>query len=540
MMKKFLLLFASLGIVYGQETTHVDFDTNNPDIVFNSWNSSASFSKITNPGPDAVNGSANVGQFTAGSDNGIGIGVIDVNTIFTTPFDLTALSTFKMKVWSSEEVTITFHLENAPDWGNNIEVTASVTAGQLSQWVELSFDFSSFSNIFMNNIVIIVNGPAWTLGDSLFFDDIKGPNLYTTPAQVFSPANGDTEASITSNLEITTNGSFRNIDDSAITDPTSNVGLRLNDVNGTDLDFSASISDTSKITIDPTLNLDNSTTYWFGIIDNSIEYSDDMAVTAVSASFTTKAAATGPINVTMFDYETPATSVGFGSWGPAGFAQVTNPGPDAVNGSANVGEFSHDGSGGYIGIESAGTFDFIDFSETPYFRIKVWVDKPVDLIFKLQNNPSYWDNPSEQTYSISAGETSKWIDITFDFGAVTATNYNRVVLYFDGSQAGGSAGGDKYYFDAIEKSSQATLSTKYFKIAGLTTYPNPTTSSWAISTKNQVIKSIEVYNLLGSRVLSLKPNALKANVDASSLAPGMYITNITTELGTASRKLIKQ
>ena len=31
-----------------------------------------------------------------------------------------------------------------------------------------------------------------------------------------------------------------------------------------------------------------------------------------------------------------------------------------------------------------------------------------------------------------------------------------------------------------------------------------------------------------------------ANVDASSLAPGIYITTITTEMGTARRKLIKQ
>ena len=96
-----------------------------------------------------------------------------------------------------------------------------------------------------------------------------------------------------------------------------------------------------------------------------------------------------------------------------------------------------------------------------------------------------------------------------------------------------------FQVDDFVFASFATLSFKDFKIEGLTTYPNPTKSSWAISTKNQIIKSIEVYNLLGRSVLSLKPNAVKANVDASSLAPGMYITNITTELGTATRKLIK-
>ena len=84
-----------------------------------------------------------------------------------------------------------------------------------------------------------------------------------------------------------------------------------------------------------------------------------------------------------------------------------------------------------------------------------------------------------------------------------------------------------------------SLSTKDFQIEGLAIYPNPTKSTWAISTNNQVIKSIEVYNLLGSRVLSLKPNALKANVDATSLTSGVYITKISTELGTITKKLIK-
>lgn len=85
-----------------------------------------------------------------------------------------------------------------------------------------------------------------------------------------------------------------------------------------------------------------------------------------------------------------------------------------------------------------------------------------------------------------------------------------------------------------------TLSVSEFEIEDLKIYPNPTESLWLISTKNETIKSIEVLDLLGSKVISLKPDALEVNVDASSLAPGMYITNITTELGTASRKLIKQ
>ena len=147
-MKQKLLLISLIisGLLYSQETMHIDFDEFNPGIVFNSWNSSASFAKVTNPDVSTGNPSAFVGQFTSGDDNGIGIGVIDPTTIFTTPFDLSTLSYFKMKVWTSEPISVTLHIENSPDYGNYIERTEIVTSEQLNQWVELTFDFSGENN----------------------------------------------------------------------------------------------------------------------------------------------------------------------------------------------------------------------------------------------------------------------------------------------------------------------------------------------------------------------------------------------------------
>ena len=55
-----------------------------------------------------------------------------------------------------------------PDYGNNIEVTASVGASDINQWTELTFDFSSFSNIFMNNIVLKIGGSKYSSRRYLF------------------------------------------------------------------------------------------------------------------------------------------------------------------------------------------------------------------------------------------------------------------------------------------------------------------------------------------------------------------------------------
>ncbi|MDG1398873.1 MAG: hypothetical protein P8P88_10870, partial [Polaribacter sp.] len=98
MRQKLLLIFIlTFTAVTAQEVTHIDFDSNNANIVFNSWNTSSTFAKVANPAEDTVNPSAFVGQFTAGDDNGIGIGVIDVKNVFTSPFNLVSNPIFKMK-----------------------------------------------------------------------------------------------------------------------------------------------------------------------------------------------------------------------------------------------------------------------------------------------------------------------------------------------------------------------------------------------------------------------------------------------------------
>jgi hypothetical protein len=153
----------------------------------------------------------------------------------------------------------------------------------------------------------------------------------------------------------------------------------------------------------------------------------------------------------MFDYESDETDTPFVTWGSAGFAAVPNPAPDAINNSSTVGQFTHPGGVWSSGIESEGTFDYIDFAETPFFSMKVWVDKPINIVFKLQNNPSYWQN-NEIYYAVTESEINQWIQLTFNFSNVTASNYNRVQLWFDGDTSGGSEAGDVYYFDDIVKS----------------------------------------------------------------------------------------
>ncbi len=480
--KLLLILLTTFSVVKAQEITHVDFDTNNENIVFNSWNTSSTFAKISNPAPDTNNSSDYVGQFTAGNNNDIGIGVLEPTTVFTSPFNLGSNSIFKMKVFATEEIEVIFHLENSPDYGNNIEVSASVGASDVNKWVELTFDFSGFSNIFMNNIVIKIGGNNVQQDDIYFFDDIKGPELYSTPAQEYNPVNASVDNSITTNLEIATNGFFRNLDDSTLSDVSNKVAVRIGDVNGADVSFSATINgDKNKIIIDPVDDLDNSVTYWYGILDNVIEYSNDTAVVGVTAVFATKAAVTGDINEMLFDFDTVNEDLAFTSWGGTGFAKITNPDPSGINVSENVAQYTHAGNDSGLEndlVSNATPLTPFDFSETPFIKVKVWVNKPVAVSIKLQNYPNWWEGHEQK---VEVTETNTWVEVIFNFGAITATNYDRAQIYFDKDKSGGSVVGDIYYFDDYLKSNVApavvNTITPVADAVEVSQFVNPTISS---------------------------------------------------------------
>jgi len=72
-------------------------------------------------------------------------------------------------------------------------------------------------------------------------------------------------------------------------------------------------------------------------------------------------------------------------------------------------------------------------------------------------------------------------------------------------------------------------------------YPNPAFSTIKIYTTSIVkIKSLEIVDMLGNIVSSqsFKPSSLPYDINISNLAPGVYALNITTDLGTVSKKIV--
>lgn len=74
-------------------------------------------------------------------------------------------------------------------------------------------------------------------------------------------------------------------------------------------------------------------------------------------------------------------------------------------------------------------------------------------------------------------------------------------------------------------------------IEGLNLYPNPVTNGKVyISSKNDLDKSISIFNVLGEKVLETTMTSKELNI--SSLTPGFYIIKIIAANSSATRKLI--
>lgn len=81
------------------------------------------------------------------------------------------------------------------------------------------------------------------------------------------------------------------------------------------------------------------------------------------------------------------------------------------------------------------------------------------------------------------------------------------------------------------------LSVEEFALETATlVYPNPVENILTVESKQQ-IKNIEVYNLYGQMLIS---NAGKNSIDLSTIATGIYLVKIQSELATITKKVVKQ
>ncbi|WP_299675471.1 T9SS type A sorting domain-containing protein [uncultured Dokdonia sp.] len=79
------------------------------------------------------------------------------------------------------------------------------------------------------------------------------------------------------------------------------------------------------------------------------------------------------------------------------------------------------------------------------------------------------------------------------------------------------------------------LSTEEVLQSQFSIYPNPTSTSVTIQIdQNNILEKVTIYNNLGQLIKT----SIETTIDTSNLSKGMYILELTTNQGKASKKLI--
>lgn len=80
--------------------------------------------------------------------------------------------------------------------------------------------------------------------------------------------------------------------------------------------------------------------------------------------------------------------------------------------------------------------------------------------------------------------------------------------------------------------------TESKQVTSLVMFPNPASDALTISSRDEVMRYVEIFNLAGQRVLKNETPGKEVTIDVSHWNQGLYIVRIATEQGQAADKFI--
>ncbi len=580
-MKNFYLILITLTVYTGfSQSLPINFegDVNTTDLVgFDGGTGIAT----TNPMPSGINTSSSVAQIIRDG------GAIWAGSkiILTDNLDFSVLTKISMKVYTTAPLgtTVKFKLEGS---GSSVDVDATTTVS--GAWETLEWIFVGTPNN-LNEIVFMFdfgNVGDGTANSTFYFDDIEQLVGPTAPIPTSLPIDFETgivstdllnfsgsTASIISNPQInginTSNtvcqivrdgGEYwagskifidNNIDLSTMWHismkvyTTSPIGTRIkleleNVSNTTNLDYLTTVSgawETASWNFDGQANDYNRIRFLFdfgnvgdGTTTSTFLFDDvqQFAGPAILESMPTSL----PI-----DFEASVLTTDFINEDGGIAAIIPNPQIDANNPSATVGQFIRSGGAPWAKSKLALTDFIIDFSTIGSLSMKVYTDAPVGTLlkFKIESNEAGFADERDALTTVSG----EWATYTWDFTNNDSPIYNVLTFMLGYATPNDASANATFLFDDIEQ--VVTLSDgidQTFNIDEVKSYPNPAKDFLTISSKNNSIKTITLFDILGIQVTTLYPNSREVTIDVSNFTSGVYIAKISTLEGVGSIKLI--
>lgn len=237
------------------------------------------------------------------------------------------------------------------------------------------------------------------------------------------------------------------------------------------------------------------------------------------------------------DFENSVVTSDFTNFFGSIASVIPNPQIDANNPSATVGQFIRSGGAGYARSKLALT-DFIEnMSDFGTISMKVYTEAPIGTLlkFKLESNVDNFGK-EQDVFTTVSGE---WATYSWDLSNGDNGIYNVLTFMLGYATPNDASANATFLFDDIEQ--VATLSNgndQIFNIDDVSSYPNPAKDVLTISSTNEQIKTISLFDILGNTIKILNPNSDEVLMDVSDLASGLYIAKISTLLGSGSIRLI--
>lgn len=226
------------------------------------------------------------------------------------------------------------------------------------------------------------------------------------------------------------------------------------------------------------------------------------------------------------------------------FAGIDNESSATVNGSPGVENFTAITPGEVtqgeiydIALEGNTADPFFDGYET-YFTVYIDWNQNGDLTDEGESFPIGFIIFSDGTDGVQA---TGQIEVPAD--AATGLTYMRVVKlygeYADDPCSSEAGSGYGQVEDYLLNVSSSTAGRDEFSAANFKYYPNPVTNVLNVSyVKN--ITGIQVFNIVGQKVISKIVSQNETQVDMSSLSAGTYMVKVSSAEGSKTIKVIKQ
>lgn len=219
---------------------------------------------------------------------------------------------------------------------------------------------------------------------------------------------------------------------------------------------------------------------------------------------------------------------------------VDNPDPSGINTSATVAKFTALVTGQpFAGTETmhgadVGTFTLTE--DNAIVKMKVYKTIISDVGFKFATPAG----ASTGEIKVANTVVNQWEELTFDFTAVigeaSSNGIDQIIVFPDFDSRTATT---VNYFDDITFSDGTLSVGNTGHRTSVSAFPNPSSDYWTLSAASY-IDLIEVYDVLGKKLIDIRPLSKNYSVDASKLSNGLYLARVTSNKSTQSLKLIKQ